>query len=93
MQVRYKVFLYSVALGLVMAVVWTAGVSLENGILKDYLAAFSLISMLAAPVDLVAALITWLFKRKEWALGLLLSGVFYSMILVISYINIRQSTP
>lgn len=93
MQLRYKVFIGSIALGIVLATIWSVAISLDPGFLKNFMAAVVLISMVAGPVDLVATLIAWLLKKKEWALGLLMSAAFFIVVLAIGYFVAKHSSP
>lgn len=82
---RYKILLINTALGLVISLVWASSISEDAFSAKNIFATYALISLVAAPVDLVAGLVMLIAKKKETAIGFLLSAAAFVLIIAIVY--------
>jgi hypothetical protein len=90
MQVRYKVLLVNIGLGLALALAWGIGLAKGSSDGKDVMAALGFIALLATPVDLLTGLVLLLFKKKEWAIGFLLSALFFALALGFTYLLVSE---
>ncbi|MFZ4771857.1 MAG: hypothetical protein ACOYLO_16875, partial [Ferruginibacter sp.] len=68
------------------AVLWAASLSRASLTIKNIYSYLFFISMLAAPVDLLAGLVCLVFKKKTWASALLWSGAIFILFLVIGFL-------
>jgi len=89
MQVRHKVLLVNIGLGLALALAWGIGLAKGSSNGKDVMAALAFIALLATPVDLLTGLVLLLIKKKEWAIGFLLSALFFALALGGTYLVVR----
>jgi ABC-type spermidine/putrescine transport system permease subunit II len=86
MQLRHKIVLGNALLALIIALFWGFGLAKGSSNMKDLFAALTFISMVAAPVDAVIGLLLLLFRRKEWARGMLMSALLFTIILILGYL-------
>jgi hypothetical protein len=82
----WKVILFvNIVLGLLVSLLWNGVLSNSVFTFKNWGGSLALISLLAAPVDLLLAAILFAFKKRQWAKGMLFSGLIFLAVLAIGY--------
>jgi len=86
---RNKIILYNIGLAVMLALAWSLFLSHEGTSIKTVTAYLWFISLVAAPVDLLAGLVLLAAKKKVWATAMLWSSAIFAIILLIGYIAVK----
>jgi hypothetical protein len=82
---RYKILLINMGLGIILAIVW-ALLAKNRFTPFSIVVTLSFISLVAAPVDLVASIVFLLTHKKERGYGFLMSSGFFALILFFTFV-------
>jgi hypothetical protein len=82
---RNKIIIVNMVSAVLLAILWSAYLTRSGISLKNVYSSLALISLIAAPVDLVAGLVCLALSKKVWASALLWSGAIFAFILVIGF--------
>ena len=82
---RYKIFLINMGLAIFLAIV-SAFLSSDKFTPFSIVVTLSFISMVAAPVDLIAGIVFLLMQKKERSYGFIMSSGFFAIILFLTFV-------
>jgi uncharacterized membrane protein YozB (DUF420 family) len=85
---RYKILLINIGLAIILSIVW-ALVGDDPFTARTILAALSLISLVAAPVDLVIGIVFLLMHKNERGYGFLISAAFFGLVMLLMYLFMK----
>lgn len=85
---RYKILLINISLAIILSVVW-ALLGDEPFAVRTILAALALISLVAAPVDLISGSVFLLMHKKERGYGFLISAAFFGLVILLTYLFMK----
>lgn len=86
---RYKILLINTGLAIILAIAW-ALFSDDPFTARTVLAALSLISLVAAPVDLIIGIVFLLMHKNERAFGFLISAAFFGLVILLTYLFMKE---
>jgi len=87
---RNKIIIYNIGLAVILAIIWTVFLSRGYISIKNIAAYLWFISLVAAPVDLLAGLIFLAAKKKEWAAAMLWSSAIFALIILIGFVAAKM---
>lgn len=83
------ILVVNIVLGLLVSLLWNGVISNSEFTLKNWGGSLALISLLAAPIDVLIAAILFAFKKRAWAKGMFFSGLFFFAVLVVGYAAVK----
>lgn len=86
---RNKIIIYNIGLAVILAIIWTVFLSKGYISFKNTASYLWFISLLAAPVDLLAGLVFLAAKKKIWAAAMLWSSAIFALILLIGFVAVK----
>ena len=86
---RYKILLINTGLAIILAIVWAlVGDDPFTG--RTLLATLALISLVAGPVDLIIGIVFLLMNKKERGYGFLISAAFFGLVILLTYLFMKE---
>jgi hypothetical protein len=86
---RYRILLINIGLAIILSIVW-ALMGDEPFTARTVLAALALISLVAAPVDLIIGIVFLLMNKKERGYGFLISAAFFGLVILLTYLFMKE---